>query len=365
LICRPIRMKTITVNLKERSYRIILGTGIIRFLGKYLTPLRLGDFACVVTNPLLKRRYGAVLMAALKHSGFNARFILVPDTEKSKSFEAASRLIKILAGIDRKKRVFIIAFGGGVIGDLAGFTASIYRRGIPCIQIPTTLLAQVDSAIGGKTAVDLAEGKNLAGAFYQPRLVFSDTAFLRSLPAKQIASGMAEVIKYAAVKDPQLFAYLEKNISRILTGRCSAIKAEIVHQDEREEKGIRTILNFGHTLGHAIETAGKYRGYTHGEAVALGMLIACNIGTAQGLTTRETTKRIESLIQKTGLPTKINKTIPIRDIIKSHYYDKKFQGAKNKFVLLHKIGDPLIVENIPLKTIQSALLNSGDTSLNY
>ncbi|MFA5362537.1 MAG: 3-dehydroquinate synthase family protein, partial [Candidatus Omnitrophota bacterium] len=227
-------MKTITVDLKERSYRIILGTDIIRFLGKYLVPLRLGDFACVITNPLLKHRYGAALMSELKHSGFDARFILVPDTERSKSFAAASRLIKELTGIDRKKRVFIIAFGGGVIGDLAGFTASIYRRGIPYIQIPTTLLAQVDSAIGGKTAVDLPEGKNLAGTFYQPRLVFSDTAFLRSLPAKQVAGGMAEVIKYAVIKDPKLFAYLEKNLSRIrdldpramefIVARCSAIK---------------------------------------------------------------------------------------------------------------------------------------------
>ncbi|MDD2703673.1 MAG: 3-dehydroquinate synthase, partial [Candidatus Omnitrophica bacterium] len=287
-------MKTITVSLKERSYKIILGTRIIRLLGKYLVPLRLGDFACLVTNPIIKQRYGEAVLSALEHSGFDARFIIIPDTERSKSFETTARVIKNLTRINRRKRIFIIAFGGGVVGDLAGFAASIYHRGIPYIQIPTTLLAQVDSAIGGKTAVDLPEGKNIVGAFYQPRMVFSDTAFLRSLPARQMASGMAEVIKYAVIKDPRLFVYLEKNISRLcsfdsravefVVGRCSSIKGNIVGMDEREEKGIRTILNCGHTLGHAIETAGRYRGYTHGEAVSLGMLLACDMSVMQGLT---------------------------------------------------------------------------------
>ncbi len=362
---RPERMKTITVNLEKRSYSIVLGTRATGRLGAYLSRLRLGDTACVVTNPLLKHRYGQPLVSALKQSGYHTRFIIIPGSEQSKSFQTAARIIKDLAGIDRKKQVFIVAFGGGVVGDLAGFAASIYRRGIPYIQIPTTLLAQVDSAIGGKTAVDLPQGKNLAGTFYQPRLVFSDTAYLRSLPAKQIASGMAEIIKYAAIKDPRLFVYLEKNISRILAlepsalefiiARCSAIKADIVSRDEREEKKIRTILNFGHTLGHAIETAGKYRGYTHGYAVALGMLLACDISVRMGLTAKETTRRLETLLKRTGLPLGIDKKIGIAGIIKAQHHDKKFQGSRNRFVLLRDIGSCRIVENIPLNIIRSVL----------
>jgi 3-dehydroquinate synthase len=227
-------------------------------------------------------------------------------------------------------------------------------------------LAQVDSSIGGKTAVDLVEAKNLAGTFYQPRLVFSDINILKTLDLRQIKAGLAEVIKYGIIRDPRLFAYLEKRYEDVLAlrpsaleyivKRCSYIKAKIVQQDEKEEKGFRTILNFGHTLGHAIEAAGDYKRYNHGEAIALGMLLACNISRELGVLNNAVSQRIENLIKAVGLPTRIEK-VSIRDIIEAHYRDKKFIGSKNKFVLIKGIGRTIIVENIPLKIIKEVLRN--------
>jgi len=357
-------MKLIKLQLKKRSYDIIVGSNIIKFLGKYISRLNVGDTAYVITNTAIKNKYGKILNRALGQYGFNLIFKLIPATEKSKSLESASSIIKDMAGCDRRARVFIVAFGGGVIGDLASFIASIYKRGIPYINVPTTLLAQVDSGIGGKTAVDLMEGKNLVGTFYQPRLVFSDTGVLKTLNLRQIKTGLAEVIKYGAIKDLSLFVYLEEKYKDILelkptalefiVSRCSYIKAKVVQQDEREEKGIRTILNFGHTLGHAIESAGNYKRYNHGEAVALGMLIACDISNKLGLLRQATSKRIERLIEKVGLPTKI-KNISVPDIIEAHYRDKKFIGPLNRFVLIKDIGRIKIAENIPLKVIREAL----------
>jgi 3-dehydroquinate synthase len=226
------------------------------------------------------------------------------------------------------------------------------------------LLAQVDSAIGGKTAVDLNQGKNLIGAFYQPRLVFSDVNILGSLDARQIRSGLAEVIKYGVIKDTGLFKYLEKKYHAVLdlklpalefvVLRSSKIKAKIVRLDEREEKGIRTILNFGHTIGHAIETAARYSVYNHGEAIGLGMLIASDISRKLNLINGRTSKRIENLISAVGLPVKI-KRVSAAEIIKAHYHDKKFVGSANKFVLIKGIGRAKVVKNIPFKIIRQAL----------
>lgn len=357
-------MKTIKVNLKRRAYNIIVGTNIISRLGRYINKLDIGSDAYVITNPAIKNRYYRLLNKVLKESKFSLRLKLVPPTEKSKSIEMAASIIKDIIRYDRNKQFFIIAFGGGVIGDLAGFIASIYKRGIPYIQVPTTLLAQVDSGIGGKTAVDLPQAKNIVGAFYQPRIVFSDINILKTLDLRQLRSGLAEVIKYAIIKDRQLFGYLEKKYKDILSfkqadlefivRRCSYIKAKIIQQDEREKRGIRTILNFGHTIGHAIETAGNYKKYSHGEAIALGVLVAGDISKKVGLINNKVLERIEGLIKATGLPTKI-KGVSINDIIKAHYHDKKFIGYKNRFVLIKNIGQTKIVENIPLKIIREAL----------
>ncbi len=357
-------MHIIKLNLKKRSYNIIVGFNIINLLAKYIAKLSIGSDAYVVTNAAIKNKYGNILAKALKHSGFNVKFETVPDTEKSKSIEMSARVIKDLAHYDKRRQVFIIAFGGGVIGDLTGFVASIYKRGVAYIQIPTTLLAQVDSSIGGKTAVDLLEGKNLVGAFYQPRLVFSDVKFLASLDQRQIRAGLAEIIKYGIIKDPQLFLYLEKRYKDILTlkassleyivERSSRIKAGIVGRDEREEKGVRTILNFGHTAGHAIEAAANYRMYNHGEAIALGMLVASEISKMLRLINETTLKRIENLIRVTGLPLKIQR-VALADIINAHYRDKKFIGPKNRLVLTKGIGKTRIVENIPIEVIREAI----------
>ena len=205
-------MQIIKLNLKERSYNIIVGSNIIGLSGKHISKLNVGNAAFVITNALIKNKYGAKLKAALREAAFSIKFKLTPDSEESKSINMVSSVIKDIVSYDKKKRVFIIALGGGVIGDLAGFIASIYKRGIPYIQIPTTLLSQVDSSIGGKTAVDLVQGKNLVGAFHQPRLVLSDVDVLKTLGRRQLQSGLAEVIKYGIIKDPQLFIYLEKKL---------------------------------------------------------------------------------------------------------------------------------------------------------
>jgi len=357
-------MKIIKLNLGKRSYNIIVGKNIIKSLGSYVYRLNLGSDAYIITNKSVMDKYGMAVYRALKQSGFNVRFKLVADTEESKSIETASSVTEDIGRFDKKKKIFIVALGGGVIGDLAGFIASIYKRGIPYIQIPTTLLAQVDSGIGGKTAVDLRQGKNLVGAFYQPRLVFSDVAVLKTLSPRQLQSGLAEVIKYGIIKDTRLFEYIERKHQDILglkesalefiVGRSSVIKAKVVERDEKEEKGIRTILNFGHTIGHAIETTCGYRGYTHGEAVALGMLAASEVSKSLKFIGVNTLNRIEDIIRIVGLPTRI-KRVSLDGIIEAHYRDKKFIGAKNRFVLIKGIGRAVVEENIPLKIIRSAL----------
>ena len=356
-------MKTIPVNLKERSYNIIIGNNSIKNLGRTIHGLNIGKNAYIITNSTVKKLYGNALINALSDYGFNLKFKIIADTEKSKSLKVVSSLIQDLAKYGLQKRLFIIAFGGGVVGDLSGFIAAIYKRGIPYIQVPTTLLAQVDSSIGGKTGIDLDQGKNLVGVFYQPALVYSDAAVLKSLDLRQIKAGMAEVIKYGVIKDPELFAYLEKKSSEVpcdkfdfkfIVTRCCRIKAQITEVDEREKLDIRTILNFGHTIGHAIEAAGAYTAYNHGEAIALGMLIESDISQAMGLLKYQNTNRIEQLIKNIGLPSKINK-VSIKDIISAHYSDKKFSGKKNKFVLIENIGRTKIVEEVPITLITAAL----------
>ncbi len=358
-------MKHIKVNLGKRSYPVFIGSGVIHNLGGMVKKYLLGyDTAYIVTNAYLHKKYATALINALRRAGICVKVGLIPDSEKAKSLAIAGSLLEDIASFSRSRRVFIVAFGGGVVGDLAGFVASVFRRGIPYIQIPTTLLAQVDSSIGGKTGVDLKQGKNLVGAFYQPKLVVSDINFLKSLTARQVKSGLAEVIKYGLIKDRRLFSYLERNFRAVLglkdkavtfiVERASAIKAEIVSCDEKEEKGLRTILNFGHTIGHAIEAAGKYGLYNHGEAIALGMLICADISLGLKLITRKDILRIEILFRGAGLPAKI-RNLRLNDIISAHYYDKKFVGAKNRFVLLEGIGLAKVQENIPEEIIIKAV----------
>lgn len=357
-------MKIIRVKLKHNPYDIIVGSGIIHAIGRHIAGLDIGSDAYVITNVSVKKVHGEKLSGALKKYGFGVRLKLVPDREKSKSLEMVGEVLGDLSGYAAKRRAFILAFGGGVVGDLAGFVASVYKRGIPYVQVPTTLLAQVDSSIGGKTAVDLPEGKNLVGTFYQPRLVLVDVSLLKTLPLREMQNGMAEIIKYAVIKDARLFKYLERkyrdalscneDAMNFIVSRCASIKAAIIRQDERETKGIRTALNFGHTIGHAIEAAGGYDRYSHGQAIALGMLAAGDISLKLGLLSRNNFQRIAGLLKKVGLPEKIRK-VSLGDIIKAYYHDKKFIGGKNRLVLIRAIGRVTIRQNLPLTLIRSIL----------
>jgi len=361
-----IAMKKIRVNLGKNSYDILICSNELNKLGPCLKRLDVGKDAIIVTNVSLKKLFGNKIEKLLVASGFDVRFKMVPDGEKAKSEKECLKLLNSISKFDALRRVFIIALGGGVIGDLAGFTASVYKRGIPYIQIPTTLLSQVDSAIGGKTAIDLSAGKNLVGAFYQPKLVFTDILFLKSLPEKELISGLAEIIKYGIIKSPDLFSFIEKNYTKILrydkkclqhvVHKCSLIKAGIVEKDEMDNKNVRVVLNLGHTIGHAIEAATNYRkSYNHGQAVALGILSSIYIARKMGLLTEPSSRRIKNVIKNTGLPIKL-KNVNLKNILSAQSHDKKFIHGKNRFVLPVRIGKVVVKENIPEALIKESLL---------
>ena len=357
-------MKIVRVPLKHNPYKIVVGSQILKDLGENLKSLKIGQDAIIITNPIIKRLYGAVVSAGLKKAGFSVKIFEVPDGEKSKSAKVAFDLIEKIALFDIFKRPFIIALGGGVIGDLAGYVAAAYKRGILYVQVPTTLLAQVDSSIGGKVAIDLPIGKNLVGAFYQPKMVFSDVSVLKSLDKRQVLNGFAEVIKYGIIYDKDLFQYILNNIDKLIglnlkalenvVLACSKIKAEVVVKDEKETKGVRTILNFGHTIGHAIEAAAAYNYYQHGEAVALGMRIVTEISLKLALVSRKSADQINELLTLIGLPVVIRK-VKMKDILRLMRHDKKFLTGKNRFVLVKTVGKVKVVEGINLDLIKGAI----------
>ncbi|MBF0388159.1 MAG: 3-dehydroquinate synthase [Candidatus Omnitrophica bacterium] len=357
-------MKQITVRLKGSLYPIMVGAGLLPLLPECLIKLGLGLDAVVITNPLINKLHGGALAAAMIKKGFTVKFLEVEDSERAKSSAAAFDLVGQIAEYAADKKPVIIAFGGGVVGDLAGFVAAVYKRGVPFVQVPTTLLAQVDSSIGGKVAVDLPQGKNLAGAFYQPRMVLADTALLATLSARQMRNGLAEVVKYGVIKDARLLAFLEKNYAGILRGEAAAltrvvlasaaIKARVVEQDEKETLGLRAILNFGHTIGHAVETAGGYEKYHHGEAVALGMRAACTISCLQKLMKPLDAARVETLLSAIGLP-EVIEGIPESAILHAMRFDKKFSGRQNRLVLCEAIGKATVKTAVPQAAIVKAL----------
>lgn len=360
-------MKKIRVNLGKNSYNIMVCSNELEKLGSCLRRLNIGEDAVIVTNAGLKKLFGARIKKILISSGFSVKFEIIPDGEKAKSEKECLRLLNSISKFDSRRRVFIIALGGGVAGDLAGFTASIYKRGVPYIQVPTTLLSQVDSAIGGKTAIDLSAGKNLAGAFHQPKLVFSDISFLKSLPKKELISGLAEVIKYGIIKSPGLFRLIEEKYTEILANdekyikrivyECSLIKAGIVEKDELDNKNVRVALNLGHTIGHAIETASGYRkSYNHGQAVALGILSSIYIAEKMRLLTEANSLRIKNVLKNTGLPVKL-KDVRLGNILSAQRHDKKFIHGKNRFVLPVRIGKVVVKEDVPERTVKEAVQN--------
>lgn len=367
----------IRVNLGERSYPILVGGRILKEIGRLCVQSRLSRHAIVVAQKEVAHLHGRVLERSLSQKKFKVSWFLTPsfrDSEKIKSEAVYRKLLRFILQEDRKgSKPFLIALGGGSIGDLTGFTASVYKRGIPYIQVPTTLLAQVDSAIGGKTAIDLPAGKNLIGSFYQPCLVLSDVDLLKTLPRRRRIDGLAEVVKYGVISDRSLFDQLERRSLGLvdqdprklleIIRRCCQIKVSLVETDEQDSKGLRAILNFGHTFAHAFETA---RGYSsllsHGEAVSIGMVCAAELSERMGLLKdRTTTQRIEGLLDTLGLPVCLPKQ-PLSPILKAMNYDKKFSAGKNRFILLERLGKTVVREDISMKWVTQVIQNRMNNS---
>jgi 3-dehydroquinate synthase len=340
-------LSSITVGLGERSYSILFGHEILAGIGAICRDLELGNSVAVVTNPTIGALYFGQVRDSLARAGFAVHRIDIPDGEEFKNIETLKgiygRLIE--AGLDRGS--FMLALGGGVVGDTAGFAAATYLRGIPFVQVPTTLLAQVDSSVGGKTGINHEKGKNLIGAFYQPVSVLVDVATLDTLPRREYLSGMAEVVKYGVTLDGDLFDCIAGNASRLLARdsecllkviqRCCELKASIVAQDERET-GLRAVLNYGHTFGHAVETLTGYTVFTHGEAVAIGMVQAAKISEHLGYSDPTATERIIVLLENLGLPT----SLPLFSAIayeEALLRDKKVRDRGLSFVFNKGIGD--------------------------
>jgi len=343
-------LEQVRVELGERSYAIIIGSSILRRIGEQLKPLEIGEKIGVVTNAKVNRLCGTIMIRSLRENGFDPAVFPVPDGERYKSLTWAGRLYDHLVQKKFERGSALIALGGGVIGDLAGFVAATYLRGIPFVQVPTTLVAQVDASIGGKTAVNHKRGKNLIGAFYQPKLVYSDVSLLSTLSERDFLSGLAEVVKYGIIADDSFFGFLETQASRILARepdcllkmvrRSSEIKAGVIQRDEREG-GLRQILNYGHTIGHALETATGYRKLTHGEAISIGMVYAGKLAERLGLCGPEVVERQTALLRAFGLPVALPK-IRLADILHCMERDKKVKDGNIHFVLADRIGHVIV-----------------------
>jgi len=340
----------IRVDLGERGYEVVVHDGLLDRVGEFLAPFKLGPETVVVTNPVVKRHYGTRVVRSLRAVGLNPTVLALPDGERTKSLRRVAWVLNELLRRRYERKAWLIALGGGVIGDFAGFAASIYLRGVPFVQVPTTLVAQVDASIGGKTGVNHLLGKNLIGTFFQPKLVLIDPGALRTLPQREYRAGLAEVIKYGVIADAEFFEFLERDMDQILKLETAAlhrvirtscaIKAAVVSEDERESDR-RRILNFGHTVGHALETLGGYRRYKHGEAVAIGMVVAARLAERLGLADASVGARIRALVERTRLPA----DLPPRSVsalIRAMRQDKKVQDRRIHFVLPDRIGHVVV-----------------------
>ncbi len=357
-------MREIKVRLGSNSYDIWIGSGLLMQAAHRLKEIGLAGKLVIITNPLVNRFYGTALKRNLAREGFKVSVLSVPDGEEQKSLEVAGRLYHELTDLYAERTTPILALGGGVIGDLAGFVAATYMRGVPLIQIPTTLLAQVDSSIGGKVAVNHGQLKNKIGAFYQPRLVISDISTLKTLPTSEFINGLAEVIKYGVIGDKEFFNYLERNMGRIksldeavleeVVYRSARIKARIVAKDEKD-LGLRNILNYGHTVGHALESVSDFK-VEHGKAVAIGMLAAARISNQLGLMEENELIRLKSLIEKAGLPTELP-SLEVAKIIQAMKHDKKISRGKIKFILSRALGEVFVTDEVSLALVERVLVN--------
>jgi len=336
------------IRLGDRGYQIYVGAGLSGRLGEVLAASKPEATGCVVvTSEPIDRLYGEAVAASLE--GFNPRTLVVPDGEEAKEWENAGILLGSFldAGLDRNG--VVVALGGGAVGDLAGFAASIYMRGVAVVQVPTTLLGMVDSSIGGKTAVNHVKGKNMIGSFHQPVAVVADPLLLRSLPVREVKSGLGEVIKYGVIADEALFRYVEENTRPLLgldqmcmshvIGRCASIKTGYVEEDERDDKGVRAALNYGHTLGHAAERLASPE-LRHGEAVSIGMVYAADLAVRMGLMKREEAQAQGRVLEGIGLPTKLPTALEADDLIRYMRRDKKAEGGRIRMVLPMGVGSP-------------------------
>ncbi len=354
-------MEKIRVELGERSYNIMISGMILQDIGKTLAKFDFSNTVALISNPTVYELYGKTVAGSLKDSGYNLIEVLIPDGEEYKSLAYTEKIYETLLNARLDRKSVLIALGGGVMGDITGFAASTYMRGIDFIQVPTTLLAQVDSSVGGKTGVNHRLGKNMIGTFWQPRLVCIDTATLATLPRREFLSGLAEVIKYGVIWDGDFFEFLDINRDRILRldplsvtcliKRSCEIKAEVVSKDERES-GLRAILNYGHTIGHAIETVTGYTKYLHGEAVAIGMCVEAELSCQLGLIDQAEVVRLKELIASYGLPTEMPDAMKAGDLFETMQIDKKTVGGKMHFVLPQKIGKVKIQSGITAEDIR-------------
>src|SRR3989337_1262259 len=346
-------MKTIRVNLSSNSYNIYIDNGILERVGDTLVKEKTPCKTLLITDKNIEKVYGNIVAESLIRNKFDVRIVSLKPGEDQKTLETAITLYDACFDHKLGRHSMIIALGGGVVGDISGFVASTFMRGIPFIQIPTSLLAQVDSSIGGKVAVNHPKGKNMIGSFYQPKAVFIDTDTLSTLPAPELVAGLVEVIKYGVIRDAELFEFIEKSLYgilqlnhhallKIIATSCQ-IKANVVEEDEKE-KHLRAILNYGHTIGHAIETVTNYKKYRHGEAVAIGMLYATKVAIDMGLTDNTVFERQFSLIKRLGLP--LYTGLKPEEIVKILYADKKAIAGKLRFILPTKIGEVIISDQV-------------------
>ncbi len=352
----------ITVRAPSGSYAVLCGRGTLARAGSEVA--RLGECTgiFILSSPRVWRHWGRSLEAGLRGVG-GCKTILFDDREASKNLATVERLCRQLVRAGADRHAVIVALGGGVVGDVAGFVAASYLRGVQLVHMPTTLVAQVDSAIGGKTGVNLREGKNLIGAFYQPRLVVADPSALTTLPARQYRSGLYEVIKYGVIGDPTLFAFLERNLDKLLrrdsaaltwvVPRCIRTKADVVSCDERES-GLREILNFGHTLGHGLESVTGYAKFLHGEAIGWGMMAATLIAVAQDRLDPSAAARILRLVARVGLLPDLPR-VPAARLLTRMRADKKARGGRLRFVLPRRIGKVEVVADVPEALVRKAL----------
>lgn len=359
-------MRRIDLALGRHRYQICVGSGLLGQAGRLLRECGFTGKLVMVTHPGLERLYGETLRRTLEKDGFSVSTFLVPEGEDQKTLETAGRLYQELTDVYAERTTPVLALGGGVIGDLAGFVAATYLRGVPLVQLPTTLLAQVDSSIGGKTAVDYGRIKNRIGAFHQPSLVISDTDTLKTLPVAELTGGLAEVIKSAAIMSADFFAFLEENLERVKTGdsrtleeivyRTAEIKAGVVMRDERDS-GLRNILNFGHTIGHAVESVSGFT-LPHGRAVAIGMAAAARISHRMGLLDREGLDRLTGIIYQAGLTVTVP-DVDVAGIIQAMRHDKKVSRERIRFVLLESLGRAVVTDKVSQALVEEVLRNEN------